>query len=88
MCPWPNGKTIAHYPILPNPPPAFIASAEDDTVAPIAFAKEIAQAVKQQKGSVETFYVPNGGHAAFHYGVSKGTGTEWPNALLKMLEQR
>ncbi len=87
MCPWPNGKLIADYPVLKNPPPVFIASAEDDKTAPTAFAMEIAEAVKNQGGKVQMFVVPTGGHGAFHYGVSKGDGEKWPEAFKPMLEK-
>ncbi len=87
MCPWANGKPITSYPLKPNLPPVFIASAEDDNTAPLAFAEEIAAAVKQQGGEVKMFVVPDGGHSAFHYGVSKGDGAKWPEALLKMIRK-
>ena len=84
MCPWPNGKPIAHYKILAHPPAVFIASAADDTTAPQAFAKEIAAAVRQQHGKVQEFDVPTGGHSAFHYSVSEGPGAHWPEPLFDM----
>ena len=87
MCPWPNGKPISHYAVKKNPPPVFIASAEDDRTAPTSFALEIAEAVKKQGGTVQLFVVPTGGHAAFHYGVEKGPGAKWPDALLPMLNK-
>jgi endo-1,4-beta-xylanase len=86
MCPWSNGKPIADYPVNKNPPPVFIASAEDDKTAPTAFALEIAAAVKNQGGKVQMFVVPTGGHGAFHYGVSKGAGEKWPEEFKPMLE--
>lgn len=86
MCPWPNGKTIADYSVKKDPPPVFIASAEDDKTAPTRFALEIAEAIKQQGGTVQMFVVPNGGHSAFHYGATKGPGAEWPSALLPMIK--
>lgn len=86
MCPWPDGKLIDSYPVKQNPPPVFIASAEDDKTAPTAFAVEIAKAVEQKGGTVRMFLVPNGGHSAFHYGVGDGPGTKWPDALLSMLK--
>jgi len=85
MCPWPNGKPAAAYPIRKNPPPVFIASARDDKTAPTAFALEIAEAVKRQGGKVELFIVPTGGHGAFHFGVGSGPGTKWPDAFMPMI---
>ncbi len=84
MCPWPNGRTIAHYKILANPPPVFVASAADDKTAPQRFAHDIATEVRKQNGKVREFDVPTGGHAAFHYGVSEGPGAQWPDPLFEM----
>jgi endo-1,4-beta-xylanase len=86
MCPWPNGKPIANYLVNKNPPPVFIATAEDDTTAPTAFAMQIAEVVKNQGGKVQMFVVPTGGHGAFHYGASNGPGAKWPEAFKPMLE--
>ncbi len=87
MCPWPNGQPIAKYPVNKNPPPVFIASAEDDKTAPTAFALEIAEALRKQGGEVQMFLVPSGGHSAFHYGEGDGPGTKWPEAFKTMLER-
>ncbi len=81
MCPWPNSRPSSAYPMPTDPPPAFIASAQDDTIAPTAFALEIGAALTNQGGTVEWFIVPTGGHSAFHYGVSTSPGAEWPTAL-------
>ena len=85
MCLWPAGKSAPDYPIRPNPPPVFMASAEDDQTAPIAFSREIAEKLKAQGGTVEFFAVPTGGHGAFHYGVSNGPGAKWPEAFLPFI---
>jgi acetyl esterase/lipase len=85
MCPWPNQKPAAAYPILADPPPVFIASAEDDTIAPAAFALEIASALRAKGGETSLFIVPKGGHAAFHLGVSQGIGTSWPTTVIPMI---
>lgn len=81
MCPWPAGKAISAYTVQTNPPPVFIASAEDDKTATTAFAREIGDEVKRQGGRVEFFIVPTGGHGAFHYGVSTGPGGKWPEVF-------
>ncbi|MCX7048928.1 MAG: alpha/beta hydrolase [Candidatus Sumerlaeota bacterium] len=85
MCPWPNGKPATAYPVLKNPPPVFIASAQDDKTAPTSFALQIADAVKRQGGEVQLFIVPTGGHGAFHIGAGNGPGTKWPDAFKPML---
>ncbi len=85
MCLWPDGKNPEAYPIRKNPPPVFMAAAEDDQTAPIAFSRAIEEKLKAQGGRVNFFKVPSGGHGAFHYGVSKGPGADWPAAFLPMI---
>jgi acetyl esterase/lipase len=58
LCPWPDRQTIESFPIDSGSPPAFIATALDDTVAPSAFAASIVDAMGKrgvQAGSVLTF---------------------------------
>ncbi len=81
ISPWPAKKPTTAYPILPNPPPVFIASAEDDPVAAPQFAREIGEKIQGQGGKVEFFSVPTGGHTAFDLGVSTGPGVSWPEAM-------
>lgn len=87
MCAWPNGKPASAYPVGANPPPVFVATAEDDRTAPTAFSMEVAGAVKKQGGAVELFIVPTGGHSAFHVGRSTGPGVAWPAPFLAWLEK-
>ncbi len=85
MCPWPYQKAATAFPMKANPPPVFIASAEDDKIAPTSFALEIAEALKKQGGTVTKFIVPTGGHGAFHVGVSTGPGQAWPQSFLPLI---
>lgn len=85
MCLWPDGRKPEAYPIRENPPPVFIAAAEDDQTAPIAFSRAIEEKLKAQGGRVIFFKVPIGGHGAFHYDVSKGPGVKWPEVFLPMI---
>lgn len=85
MSPWPNKKSSPDYPMGKNPPPVFIASAEDDKTAPQAFALEIADTLEKQRGKVYRFMVPTGGHGAFHYASSHGPGVLWPETLLPLI---
>lgn len=85
MCLWPQGRSAASYPVAPNPPPVFIAAAEDDPVAPLAFSRQIAQKLQGQGGRVDWFIVPSGGHSAFHYGAAHGPGGKWPEAMLPLV---
>lgn len=82
---WSAGRPAAAFPTRDNPPPTFIASAEDDKTAPTAFSQAIAARLRQQGGQVELFIVPTGGHSAFHYGAEKGPGQGWPTAFEKVL---
>ncbi len=84
ISPWPAKRPTTAYPILPNPPPVFIASAEDDPVAAPEFAREIGEKIQSQGGRVEFFSVPTGGHTAFDLGVSTGPGVKWPEAMQSM----
>jgi len=85
MCLWPGLGKSEHCPIHANPPPVFMAAAEDDTTAPIAYTHEIAEKIKAQGGQVQLFVVPSGGHGAFDLGHSKGPGAKWPDELLPMI---
>lgn len=85
MCPWPYQKEASAFPMKADPPPVFIASAEDDKIAPTKFALEIAESLKKQGAQVTTFIVPTGGHSAFHLGLSHGPGSAWPKSFLPMI---
>jgi acetyl esterase/lipase len=87
MCLWPNGRTIVDYPLRKDSPPSFFAHAEDDTTAPIAFAREVAEKLCGLGVTREMFVVERGGHGAFHVGMVEGPGVTWPEALLPWLEK-
>lgn len=87
MCPWPNGKSLKKFPLKENAPPTFIAHARDDTTAPFIFGKAINEKLESLGVRQKFFIVETGGHAAFHYGVSKPPGGSWPSALLPWLEK-
>jgi dienelactone hydrolase len=76
LCPWPAARTIADYPLPANPPPAFIASAKDDTTAPTRFAEEIGAAWTAGSAPSRLWIIEAGGHRAFSYD-SKGEGSQW-----------
>jgi acetyl esterase/lipase len=87
MSPWPNKLTIADFPLNRNSPPTWVASARDDKTAPFSFATAIAEKLKGLGVQEEFFTVDTGGHAAFHYGVVTGPGSEWPGPLIRWLEK-
>jgi len=73
--PWPNGKTIAAYPVPKDAPPALLGTAHDDRTAPLTFAKEI-QAGWEKTGVPVTWVdVTTGGHGAFELGA--GSAGNW-----------
>lgn len=75
LCPWPNKQGMDDFPVGPNAPPAFVASARDDRVAPTAFAESIAAAYRDAGVPVHLWVVEQGGHRAF---VRKtGEGAQW-----------
>ena len=87
MCPWPNGKSLKEFPLKKNAPPTFIAHARNDTTAPFSFGKAISEKLKSLGVQQKFFIVETGGHAAFHYGVSKPPGANWPSELLPWLQK-
>lgn len=82
--PWAANRPPSAYSILSNPPPTFIAVAEDDHVAAPEFARAIGKKLNDQGGKVEFFSVPTGGHTAFDLGVSIGPGSKWPESMETM----
>jgi acetyl esterase/lipase len=87
MCPWPNGKTLDYFPLSQQAPPTWIASARDDTTAPFAFSQGIADKLKALGVTHELFAVESGGHGAFHYGITNGPGSQWPEPLFAWLRK-
>ena len=87
MCPWPNKKTMADFPLGRTAPPTWIAIARDDTVATLPFSLAIDEKLKDMGVPHELFIVDKGGHGAFHYGMVKGPGSQWPKPFLKWLNQ-
>lgn len=78
LSPWPNRppRSIDQYPISKNAPPAFIASAEDDTTAPVSFARSIAQSYKKADVAHSLWVTETGGHGAFTIDAA-GEGGHW-----------
>lgn len=76
LCPWPAGNTLDQYPISAVSPPAFIASARDDKVAPTRFAAGIAERYRKAGVECDLWIIDKGGHRAFSFD-SKGEGSHW-----------
>jgi len=85
MSTWPNAKTIEQFPLSKNAPPTWIAIARDDTTAPPTFSQAIADKLATVGVAYQSYVVENGGHGAFHYGMSKGPGGQWPEPFFKWL---
>lgn len=87
MSTWPYRKPLEDYPLAHNAPPTWIATAWDDTVAPFSFSQGIYDKLKSLNVPVEMFAVEKGGHGAFHYGLSKGPGGQWPDQVFPWLKK-
>jgi acetyl esterase/lipase len=85
MATWPNGKTMDHFPLGPQTPPTWLATARDDTTAPLAFSEAIAERLNVLGVPHEVLVVESGGHGAFHYGLATGPGGAWPEPFLAWL---
>ena len=83
LCPWPDRQTIGSFPIDAGSPPAFVASALDDPVAPTAFAASIVDAMAKAGVPAELWTVQKGGHTAFKQ--SAGEGSHWADHFIAWL---
>lgn len=87
MCPWPHTQKLDDFRIDRHSPPAFIASAKDDTTASNSFAMAIAEKLKGVGVAETTFMPETGGHGAFHWGMVDGPGAQWPGVLIPWLRE-
>ena len=85
LCPWPAGKQLDQYPISKMSPPAFIASARDDKVAPTEFAIGIAEGYEKAGVECKLWLINEGGHRAFSFD-SKGEGSHWRERFVEWLQ--
>lgn len=76
LCPWPYKYSIDKYPITDKSPPAFVASAKDDEIAPTSFSISIVNAYQQAQVPVYFWQIDQGGHMAFSE-TAKGEGKNW-----------
>ena len=83
MCPWPAKQSIDAFPVDGDTPPAFVASATDDKVAPTAFAEDIVKACHGAGVSAELWTLTRGGHTAFKQ--AGGEGAKWPQRFVDWL---
>jgi len=63
----------------------FVASARDDTIAPIEFSKAIVEAAKKNGVAVEFWELEKGGHTAF--GQKLNPAYHWPERLTEWLKK-
>lgn len=85
LCPWPNKQTVEAFPIDSSTPPAFIACARDDTVAPISFSESIVAAMTSAGVSVDFWPVEKGGHTAFKQ--IRNPAYHWMDRVVKWLKK-
>lgn len=86
LCPWPNAQPVTDFPVTRETPPAFVASARDDKVAPTEFAEGIAAAYRRVDVECRLWLVEKGGHTAFKLGANRGEGARWPERFGAWLE--
>ncbi|MEI6464625.1 MAG: alpha/beta hydrolase [Verrucomicrobiota bacterium] len=86
LCPWPNRQPVSDFPITATTPPAFIASARDDAVAPTSFAEDIAGGYTRAGVKARLWVIAKGGHTAFKLGANRGEGSRWPERFTAWLE--
>jgi predicted esterase len=87
LCPWPTpaNRPVSFYPISKDTPPAFIASAKDDTGAPTSWAVAIADTY-EKVGVPHLFWqIDKGGHAAFSAETPDAEGYPWPTKFVEWL---
>jgi acetyl esterase/lipase len=87
LCPWPNAQPVADFPVTVETPPAFVASARDDGVAPTEFAEGIAAAYRRAGVECRLWLLEKGGHTAFKLGTNRGEGARWPERFSMWLEE-
>lgn len=85
LCPWPDKQPVEAFPIDQSTPPAFIASAQDDQVAPTAFAEGIAAALQKAGVPSELWILQSGGHTAFMQVM--GEGSQWQSRFTAWLKK-
>ena len=84
LCPWPWKDEVADFHFTVRCPPMFLASAEDDQIAPASFAVGIADSLAKVAVPVELDLYPTGGHMAFHFDQTT-EASKWPERFLPWL---
>ncbi|HCE42134.1 MAG TPA: hypothetical protein DET40_01125 [Lentisphaeria bacterium] len=87
LCPWPTpaNRPVSYYPISKDIPPAFIASAKDDTGAPTSWAVSISDTYSKVGAPHLFWQIEKGGHAAFSAKTPDAEGYKWPAKFLEWL---
>ena len=73
--------------IRPQPPSVFLCTTAEDTVAPPAFSKGVAAAVRKAGGQTDITVFPKGDHLAFSSRES-GPEVDWTPVFLARLRGR
>jgi len=84
LCPWPNKQPVTDFPFDKNSPPAFVACAIDDPVAPITFSEDLVNAMHAAGVDAELWKLEKGGHRAFKQ--VKNPAYQWPERLVSWLK--
>lgn len=84
MCPWPNGQPASEFVPGAGVPPLFIATAEDDSVSPPAFADALKAHWQAAGSEAQVCRYPSGGHLSFNFGAA-GSLNDWMTPMLQWL---
>lgn len=84
LCPWPNKQPVTDFPFDQHSPPAFVACAMDDPVAPITFSEDLVKAMHAAGVDAELWKVEKGGHRAFKQ--VRNPAYQWPEHLVSWLK--
>ena len=85
LCPWPRKEQATDFHFGRQTPPVFIATANDDKVAPREFTGGVVEALRKLSVPVDVHLYPNGGHMAFHFDQAT-EASHWPAVFLPWLQ--
>ena len=86
LSPWfPGKRRVGDYPISKETPPAFIATAKDDSGAPTSWAVAISDAFEKASVPHSLFQIETGNHGAFDTSKSDAEVSHWRTLFLEWL---
>jgi acetyl esterase/lipase len=86
LSPWfPGKRRVGDYPIGKDTPPAFIATAKDDTGAPTSWAESISAAFEKAGVPQFLFQIEKGNHGAFDTSKPDAEVSHWRTLFMEWL---